>query len=79
MRERVLQVMADAFELEPSQIPDDASPDTVEEWDSLGHMNLMLALEAEFSVEIPTETMLELLSLDDIVDFLQTREGLGSD
>lgn len=78
MRKRIKEVMADVFELSPDRIPDDADTDNLEQWDSLGHMQLMLALETEFGVQIPTETMLELLSLEEIEDFLGTSDAAVS-
>lgn len=71
MLDRIKEVMAGAFQIAPEQIPDDADTDNLEAWDSLGHMQLMLALEAEFGVSIPTETMLELLSLQEIESYLK--------
>jgi acyl carrier protein len=70
MRERVKQVMAELFECSPEAIPDAASPATLAGWDSLRQIELMLALEIEFSVRIPTEEMLELVSLPSIEGFL---------
>jgi acyl carrier protein len=70
MRNRIKQVMAAAFEVSAGTIPDDAGTENFEAWDSLGHMQLMLGLEAEFGIEIPSETMLELLSLVDIESYL---------
>ena len=33
----------------------DSSRDTIESWDSLRHLNLILALEEEFGVTLPDE------------------------
>jgi len=71
MRERLRLVMADLFECAPGEIPDDADPDTLPGWDSLRHLQLMLALEAEFGVRISTESMLELASLSGIEEYLR--------
>jgi acyl carrier protein len=49
------QVMATLLQVEPSAITPDASMDTIANWDSLRHMNLVLALEEEFGVSIPDE------------------------
>lgn len=49
------QVMAMALSVEPSTIGPDASMDTIASWDSLRHMNLVLALEEEFKVSIPDD------------------------
>ena len=49
------QVMATMLNVEPSTINEDSSMDNVPNWDSLRHMNLVLALEEEFKVTIPDE------------------------
>lgn len=73
MRKRVKQVMAEVFGCAAEEIPDDASPETFEGWDSLRQVELMLALELEFDVRIPAEAMLELVTLEQIDDFLCER------
>jgi hypothetical protein len=40
-------------------------------WDSLGHMLLMLELEAEFGVSISTDDMTNLISLDLLDEYLK--------
>lgn len=49
------QVMATMLNVEASTINEDSSMDNVLKWDSLHHMNLVLALEEEFKVTIPDE------------------------
>lgn len=49
------QVMATLLTVDVSAIDQDASMDTIPTWDSLRHMNLVLALEEEFKVSIPDE------------------------
>ena len=43
-------------------ITEDSSSDTIEQWDSLRHMNLVLALEDEFGVSIPDEEAADITS-----------------
>ena len=43
--DRLKQVLSDVFKIEASSIDDDSSVDTVEKWDSLRHLNLVLAIE----------------------------------
>ncbi len=74
MRERIKQVMADSFQVPLEEIPGDASIDEFPKWDSLAHMELMLALESELGVRIPASAMLDLLSLDAIEDYLLGQE-----
>ena len=49
------QVMATMLNVDAADIGPDASMDTIPSWDSLRHMNLVLALEEEFKVQIPDE------------------------
>ena len=49
------QVMATLLTLDITAIDSEASMDTIPNWDSLRHMNLVLALEEEFKVSIPDE------------------------
>lgn len=49
------QVMGTILQIDPTSITSDSSMDNVPSWDSLRHMNLVLALEEEFKVTIPDE------------------------
>jgi acyl carrier protein len=49
------QLMATMLNVDISTINEDSSMDNVLNWDSLRHMNLVLALEEEFKVTIPDE------------------------
>jgi acyl carrier protein len=62
------QVMATMLNVDASTINEHSSMDNVPSWDSLRHMNLVLALEEEFKVTIPDEdagniTSFELIKL----------------
>ena len=71
MRDRVRQAIADVFSVPAAQIPEDASPETLEGWDSLRHLEIMLELEMQFGVRIPTEEVPELISVDAIEEALR--------
>ena len=49
------KVMASVLKVNVSVIDENSSMDNIKSWDSLGHMNLVLALEDEFKVVIPDE------------------------
>lgn len=71
LREKVKRVMAATFRVPAARIPDDANPENVAGWDSLAHIELMLALEMEFRVPLPTEAIIELVTLEAIEGFLR--------
>jgi acyl carrier protein len=62
IEERIKNVMSLVFELPVEQIKDDSSPDTIESWDSLKHMNLVIALEDEFNCEFADSETVEIVS-----------------
>lgn len=59
---RLKGILADIFGIAANTIDDDTSVDTVEEWDSLKHLNLILALETEFDVTFTEEQTVEILN-----------------
>jgi acyl carrier protein len=63
VNEEVLkQVMSAVLNVDPATIGPGSSMDNIKSWDSLQHMNLVLALEEEFRVTIPDEEAANLSS-----------------
>ena len=60
--DRIKTVMSAVFEIPVEQIQDKSSPDTIESWDSLKHMNMVVALEEEFEVEFTDDEILEMMN-----------------
>jgi len=56
------QVLADVFGVDVKTINDESSVDTVAEWDSLRHLNLVLALEQRFNIVLSGEQTVQILS-----------------
>ena len=54
--------MASVFGIEEGVINDDASMDNIEMWDSIRHINLIIALEQEFGISFPDEEVALLTS-----------------
>lgn len=57
------QVVAQVFGLHPSQVTDATSNQNTAEWDSLGHVTLIMELESRYGVSISAEEMLTLTSV----------------
>jgi len=71
MEDRIKNIMAAVFEISISDIDDESSVDTIKSWDSLKHMNLIIALEEEFLITIPDEEVGNLISYPLIVLILK--------
>jgi acyl carrier protein len=54
---RVYRIVSQLFDVPASNLSPSSSPATIESWDSMGHLNLVLALEEEFGIKLPPERM----------------------
>jgi len=70
IKNKVLDVMSAVFDMDIKDIPDNAAPEVVENWESLSHMNLVLALEEEFQLRFSDEEMMDLLNLPTIISII---------
>ena len=73
MEEVVKQVMADILDLDPNSIDESTTQDNTATWDSLNQINLLSALEQEFSVTFDAEELESMLSFTDIIEILDRK------
>ena len=62
IEERIKNVMSAVFEISEVEIKNDSSPDTIGSWESLKHMNLVVALEEEFEIEFTDNEIFEMMN-----------------
>ncbi|MEU4770786.1 acyl carrier protein [Micromonospora sp. NPDC023644] len=78
---RVREVVASVFGVAPGELPEQLDPDTVPGWTSLRQIQLMMALENAFGIEIDPNLLPALASGPAIVRFLEETlavpEGTG--
>jgi len=73
MKDKIFSIISKVMQIDSTELSDDSSPDTVAAWDSLKHMNLILALEEAFNVNFTDTEIIEMLSVDKIVKTIETR------
>lgn len=56
-------------------VTDDLAYDSIEQWDSVGHMALVAEIERSFDILLDTDDILALSSVDKAVEIL-TRHGV---
>lgn len=62
MNEKIKAIMAKAFEVSEDQINENTSQDTLDTWDSLHHIKMIVFLEREFDITIPDEDVGKMIS-----------------
>ncbi len=73
----VREVIAGVFSLAVDEIGVDSSIDTIEAWDSMGHVNLMMALEEQFGIKLDVDDAVEMTSMPYICKILGKHLGEG--
>ena len=63
MEKRLYKILSQVLNVPIEQINNESSPDTITEWDSLKHMNLVLAIEQEFGIQFTEEQIIEMLNV----------------
>ncbi len=67
------QIVADVLAMPVSDISDDTSPKSTRNWDSLKHINLVLALEAGFGVKFAPSEIMAISSIADARTLLREK------
>lgn len=72
LNRRVRDVIATVFRLSPEEVGGDLRLGSPPQWDSLGHMQLVLVLEQEFGLMFPVSAMSQMITVDAIIQAIQT-------
>jgi len=68
--DRVRRNAADVFGVDLESVSSESSPETIEQWDSVQHLNLMLEVESAFGVAFSPEDMANIHSIGDLAAFV---------
>ena len=68
MIDRLIRVIAEELDVDPETLDAASSMESVEAWDSLGHLNVILAVEEAFGVRFAPQDMPKLRSVAALAD-----------
>lgn len=71
----IKNIMSTVLDVDVGTINPSATSETIGNWDSLKHMNLIVALEEKFSITLDDEDILDMLSFESIVKKIATATG----
>lgn len=71
--EQVRSIASDIFACPVSDITPESSPETVKTWDSTQHLNLVLALEEQFQLQLSPEEIEQMTSIGEIARLLESK------
>lgn len=75
INQRVRAVLANALKVDPGAISETASQTDLSQWDSVRHMNVVLAVENDFDIQFDDAELPKLTSLPFIVAAVEKHVG----
>lgn len=75
MLEKIRKIFQDQFLNPKLMIKPETNPNDIEEWDSLAHVALLIAIERQFNVQFTAEEMASIASVSEILDTLINKLG----
>ncbi|RCK72169.1 MAG: hypothetical protein ANABAC_2150 [Anaerolineae bacterium] len=75
LHERIRQALSLALQVPVEQIAADLAFGDLPQWDSMGHMEVMMRLEEFFGVEINADTIATLTSVAAIQQYLENHHS----
>lgn len=68
IKEKILDIISKTINVDKSILTDDLSIGGIAEWDSVGNLAIIAAIEEELQLEIPLEDLFEMTSIESIVE-----------
>lgn len=70
---KVNEIFCDELDNEDIVLNDDTTADNVEEWDSLSHVQLIVAIEKAFGIKFTSNEILSWSNVGQLVDSIENR------
>lgn len=68
--DKLLNLIIEVLEVNPEELSLETTREELEEWDSLGHIQLISEIENQFGVVIPFEEINEIKMVKDFLKYL---------
>ena len=72
------RLFRDVFENEEIALTDETTAADIEEWDSLGHVNLMFSIEERFGVQFEGNELAEFANVGELKEYLGANSQAAS-
>ena len=74
IQNRLQLVLRSVFPSVSQDCPDEWGPDEIEDWDSMAHLNLVMAVGEEFGVELDFNEIMGIGTVGDILKIIKIKE-----
>ena len=78
IKKRITFIMSEVFDINENMIKDDSSTNNLVEWDSMNHMNLIVALEEEFKCDFDEDDIEIMVSFEIVKTIIENKLSLSN-
>ena len=71
--DQIRTMASDIFGVPPDRITGASSPQTLENWDSIQHLNLVLAIEEKFGLQLSPEEIEQMKSVGETAKLVESK------
>lgn len=73
IKERLTRVFRDVFDDDSIDLSESMTADDIDAWDSLSHVNLLIAIELEFGFEFNQNEIYSFANVGDLLKRIETK------
>lgn len=74
MEDKIKYIFGELFKIKSEDFSQDLDVNTVLGWDSMNHLNLIIALEESFNVSFTTEEVILMTNVKAIIEILRGKD-----
>ena len=72
MEDKLKEIMSKVFLVEKKIINSKTSPENLENWDSMNHLNLVIELENEFNINLDNDQIVSITNFSELVKLINS-------
>lgn len=76
VEERIQQIFRDVLDQADLVVTSASSPNEIEAWDSLNHINIIVAIQSEFHIKFALAEMQSLMNVGAMIAIIKRKAGL---
>jgi acyl carrier protein len=71
--DQIRTIASDIFGISAEKITPASTPETIETWDSIQHLSLVLALEEKFGLQLSPEEIEQMKSIGEVIKLVESK------
>ena len=74
VEKKVLNIFSILMDTPIKNLNKNSNPDTVENWDSLSHVKMIMEIESKFNIDLLPDEALEIFSIDSAIKIIIAKQ-----